>query len=136
MKTPVDKISVLLNWRELWEDLRVTLLHDESLGQGHKVFRALFLMDEIVEREKTKGGAIVLGSFVTDKEDTDLSDLAIVVFDHRIYDIDLFSIKRLSDGHISNRSASELQVVDPLSACKVWCKNQITYSNLIDRRYY
>lgn len=71
-----------------------------------------------------------LGSFCRDKADTLLTDIAIVVIDHSTIneDSELRTIKRMSDGHLSNRDIEELVELTPLEFCKVWCKDQVGYS--------
>lgn len=68
-----------------------------------------------------------LGSFVCPVEDKDHEAVAIIVSDHSKHGSESFTIKWLSDGHISLRDKADLKELTPLEFCKSWCKHQIGY---------
>lgn len=70
-----------------------------------------------------------LGSYVVDIEDNELTDVAIVAYDHMVHGYDLYSIRRLDDKHLSTRDHAELKQITPEQATKAWCGSAIEYGD-------
>lgn len=80
-------------------------------------------------REYYKKFIPTVGAYVRDADDVKCLDPAIVVIDHAEEGLDgLYTIKRASDGKLSNRETDDLVEIAPIGFVKVWCKNQITFS--------
>jgi hypothetical protein len=76
-----------------------------------------------------------VGQFATDTEDRELNDVGIIVFDHAVNGMDgLYSLRRLSDQHLSLRSAEELRHVDPFDAAIAFGKSAIEMSPDVIKR--
>jgi hypothetical protein len=83
------------------------------------------------------GQEIKLGSFVAPAGVLKLKltpdTVAIVIYDHGAQEVkDFYSIKWMSDGHVSNRHGKDLQILTPLQFCKIWCKKEMGYRGVKD----
>lgn len=67
-----------------------------------------------------------VGQFATDVGDHSLSDVGLIVFDHAVNGMDdCYSLRRLSDNHLSLRDAEQLKFVDPFDAAIAFGKSAI-----------
>lgn len=67
-----------------------------------------------------------VGQFATDIGDHNLSDVGLIVFDHAVNGMDdCYSLRRLSDNHLSLRDAEQLKFVDPFDAAIAFGKSAI-----------
>lgn len=70
-----------------------------------------------------------MGEFVASKEDATLSDVGVIVFDHSVHGVDdFYSVRWLSDRHLSARSGDELQHVSSFDAAVAFGRDAIEYS--------
>lgn len=68
------------------------------------------------------------GDFVVPSGNVIRSDVAIVCLDHQTTGYsDIYTVRWLSDGHISNRRHEELTQVDAETATRIWCRTCIEF---------
>lgn len=69
-----------------------------------------------------------LGSFVAFTTDSKLDDIGVIVFDHIVHKMDLYTVRRLHDRHLSTAEHDELKLVPPAEAAVAWGRTAIEYS--------
>ena len=69
-----------------------------------------------------------IGTYVCDKEDEEMTDPAIIVYNDNDYPT--INIIKRTDGHLSTRDDEDLKIIEPIDFMKVWCEGQIGYGEL------
>lgn len=99
-----------------------------------KPVEAVGFIEELVsEALQFEDNILPLGTFVAHVEDDDNFEVGLVALYHEYLDEDdgtkSYSIRWLSDGHLSLRRSVDLKVLPPEVATKAWCRNSIEYKD-------
>ncbi len=97
-----------------------------------KPVEAVGFIRDLVE-EALQCDVLALGTFVAHVEDDDNLEVGLIALYHEYLDEDdgtkSYSVRWLSDGHLSLRRSKDLKVLPQEVATKAWCRNSIEYKD-------